>query len=238
MSLINQALKKEQQRRSLNLKSPSVDIPTYHSEPLTASSLSKGSKPKNPLAILIGLTSLGILMLVCGGTFVYFGKSYLSSLNSAPVVATAETEASDTPSAAPENPLSKALAANKQQVEAAEAISAESDDAQLDNAASPSSEAESIETLQEPAATPSVETAIPEPVAETPKFNIDIQTAIDGLQVHGFRSAGANSRLLMNGRVFGLNDIVNLELEIRFKGSKQGALIFEDSAGFEYQKTL
>ena len=73
MSLINQALKKEQQRRSLNIKTPSLDIPTYESEPLTASEVAR-AKSKNPLGILIGFAGLGLVMLVCGGAFVYFGK--------------------------------------------------------------------------------------------------------------------------------------------------------------------
>jgi|TARA_B110000037_G_scaffold219823_1_gene285813 hypothetical protein len=73
MSLINKALKKEQQRRSLNIKTPSLDIPTYESEPLTASEVARRNS-KNPLGVLIGFTGIGFVMLVCGGAFVYFGK--------------------------------------------------------------------------------------------------------------------------------------------------------------------
>jgi hypothetical protein len=64
MSLINQALKKEQQRRNLNIKTPSLDIPTFESEPLTASALARGNNSKNPLGVLIGFTGLGLVMLV------------------------------------------------------------------------------------------------------------------------------------------------------------------------------
>jgi hypothetical protein len=235
MSLINQALKKEQQRRSPNLKSPSVDIPVYESEPLTASSLSRGRQPKNTLAVLVGFTGLGLVLLVCGGAFVYFGKSYLSNLNPTPLVATDSNGASQATSLASAAPaIANTLAANQQSDEATDAVSADNSDSSLPPLAPLSGDT----PLQESGAVLSPQSANEEPTLEAPKLQIAIQAAIDELHVHGFRSNGANSRLLMNGRVFQLNDIVNHELVIRFKGSTQGSLIFEDDQGFEYQKAL
>ncbi len=241
MSLINQALKKEQQRRSLNLKSPSIDIPTYDSEPLTASRLSRSGRSKNTLPILLGFTALGAVLLVGGGTFVYFGKSYLSNLNLAPIAAAADSETANTASLASSNQsnsLSAALAGNRLRAEATDSITTESAVASQENTLSAPLETEAALDLPEASNRAPAETATVGPVAEKPEFNLEIQNFIDGLQVHGFRSAGANSRLLMNGRVFKLNDIVSHELAIRFKGSRDGALVFEDSLGYQYEKPL
>ena len=242
MSLIIQALKKEQQRRSLNLKSPSIDIPTYDSEPLTASRLSRSGRSKNTLPILLGFTALGAVLLLGGGAFVYFGKSYLANLNLAPIAAEAtDSETANTASLASSNlsnSLSGALAGNQLRAEATNAITTESAVASQENTLSAPLETEAALDLPEASNRAPAETATVGPVAEKPEFNLEIQNFIDELQVHGFRSAGANSRLLMNGRVFKLNDIVSHELAIRFKGSRDGALVFEDSLGYQYEKPL
>ena len=189
MSLINQALKKEQQRRSLNLKSPSVDIPTYESEPLTAARLSRSGRSKNTLPILLGFTALGAVLLVCGGAFVYFGKTYLSNLNPGPVAAATDSETAKTHSLASShgsNSISAALAGNLQSVETIDAITAESAlAAQGTTLPEPSEDAAATLDLPEaPNAVPA-ETATLESVTEKPKFNIEVQNYIDGLQVHG-----------------------------------------------------
>lgn len=240
MSLINQALKKEQQRRSLNLKSPPSDVPTYDSEPLTASRLSRSGRSKNTLPILLGFTALGAVLLLGGGAFVYFGKSFLSNLNLAPIVAEADSETANTASLASSNSsnsLSAALAGNRLRAEATDSITTESAVASQENTLSAPLETEAAH-LPEVSNRAPAETATVGLVAEKPEFNLEIQHFIDGLVVHGFRSAGANSRLLMNGRVFKLNDFVSHELAIRFKGSRNGALVFEDSRGYQYEKPL
>lgn len=238
MSLINQALKKEQQRRSLNIKTPSPDIPTYESEPLTASEVARRNS-KNPLGVLIGFAGLGLVMLVCGGAFVYFGKSYLSNLNHPSVVANAESGEAKTTSLAsskPSNPLSSALATSAKAVDAVEEVSTKNVDAILED--TPSVTADPIASLEEPEVVPATEIPAVGPVPEKAAFKIEVQTAIDVLEVHGFRDAGSNSRLLMSGRVFRLNDFVNHQLGIQFIGSRDGQLVFKDSLGFEYTKSL
>lgn len=55
-------------------------------------------------------------------------------------------------------------------------------------------------------------------------------------RIHGPRPS--NARLLMNGRVFRLNDAVEHQLGIQFVGSRDGALVFKDSLGFGYTKAL
>ena len=238
MSLINQALKKEQQRRSLNIKTPSLDIPTYESEPLTASEVAR-AKSKNPLGILIGFAGLGLVMLVCGGAFVYFGKSYLSNLNPPSVAANSESDESSSTSlaAAPtSNPLSSALATSIKTVDSVEEVSTNNVEPILEDSqaisAEPIAPTEGTETI--------LASEIPtiDPAAEKAALKIEVLTAIDEFEVHGFRDAGTNSRLLMSGRVFRLNDVVNHQLGIRFIGSREGQLIFKDSLDFEYTKSL
>jgi hypothetical protein len=238
MSLINKALKKEQQRRSLHIKTPSLDIPTYESEPLTASEVARRNS-KNPLGVLIGFTGIGFVMLVCGGAFVYFGKSYLSNLSPPSVVARAESdEASPTSLATGPsiNPLSNALATSIKTVDSVEEVSTKNVDAILED--SHSLDAEPIATPEGTEPPLASEFPIVDLVAEKAAFKIEVLTAIEKFEVHGFRDAGANSRLLMSGRVFRLNDVVNHQLGIRFIGSREGQLIFKDSLDFEYTKSL
>ena len=233
MSLINQALKKEQQRRSLNLQSPSHEIPSYESEPLTANQVVRRDQGRNPLPLLIGFASLGLFLLVCGGAAVYFGKSYLSDLQPGQSVAAkgSDSEPSEAP-VATANPVASALEAKAANAEAVETIIEAAPEANVAEG-----------TAEEPAAA-SVEAPVTEapvaeaPVKEGPKFNLEAQAHIDELQVHGYRSAGANSRLLMSGRVYKIGDVVNHAFALRFRGAENGSLVFEDANGFRYEKPL
>ncbi len=75
MSLINQALKKEQQKRSLDLRDTTPDIPTYDSANLGNGLSASNRKNNRSLSILIGFTGMGVVLLALGGGFIYFGKS-------------------------------------------------------------------------------------------------------------------------------------------------------------------
>lgn len=233
MSLINQALKKEQQRRSLNLQSPTQGIPSYESQPLSANQVVRRDQGRNPLPLLVGFASLGLFLLVCGGAAVYFGKSYLSSLAPAQVAAAKAPDATvnATPEPAP-TPVANARQNKKANAQAVDAVITETE------TPSPSKAADSapgtISSESSPANRPA--DAIEPP--EEPKFNLAAQAHVDELQVHGFRSAGPNSRLLMSGRVYKIGDIVSHEFALRFRGAENGTLIFVDTNGLRYEKPL
>ncbi len=244
MSLINQALKKEQQRRSLNLRGDSVsDIPTYDSGNV-GNGLSPSVRQSNrSLSILLGFTGVGALLLVLGIGFVYFGKSYLNQLNSTPMVSQAETSTSFA-AETPETPVTtvsdilKEIEEEKQELLTAEAASNEEianpdseTEAPQGTAAEETSEVELQEGEPE-------ESATAEKAPAEPEYDFKIQNLIDELQVLGYRSAGVNSRLLMNGRVFKIDDIIDNERGIRFIGSDGESLVFEAPSGYRYRKPL
>jgi len=75
-------------------------------------------------------------------------------------------------------------------------------------------------------------------ISEEPQFDFKIQDFVDGLQVFGFRFAGPNTRLLLGGRVFKLDDVVDNERGLIFRGSDGEYLIFEAPSGYLYKKPL
>ena len=237
MSLINQALKKEQQRRSLNLKREPLDITAVDPQPLTASQVAHRDQAKKPLKLLIGFSGLGAFLLVCGGAFIYFGKAYLSTLQPTTTIA-ASSEVPEIPQSPPvaRTPIAQVheiLDAQAEKAANAEAIAAATNNAETE----PATIVESTPPENpEPESVVSDDALIPESIG--PQFSAEAQTVLDEFQIHGFRSAGANSRLLMNGRVYKIGDMVNNEFGLRFVGASEGALVFQDASGYRYEKPL
>jgi len=245
MSLINQALKKEQQRRSLNLRDAPPDIPTYDSGNV-GNGLSPSTRQSNrSLALLIGFTGVGAVLLLIGGGFIYFGKSYLKQINTTPIVAQETSEetafASGPTEEAPVATVSDILeeieeekqALRPEQVPGDEVAASTSESDANDDPMAAEAAADSVTAEDETASNTDPADAPTEPV-----FDYKIQDLIDEMQVLGYRSAGVNSRLLMNGRVFKLNDTVNNEHGLRFIGSDGESLIFEAPSGYRYRKPL
>ena len=61
---------------------------------------------------------------------------------------------------------------------------------------------------------------------------------IEHLRVGGIRVAGTESKVLMNDKVYRLNDVVDYELSIRLTGIETKALTFEDSRGAVHTRTF
>ena len=255
MSLINRALKKEQHRRSLNLRESVADTPVYSQNPAAGRMPARRHNRDSNLSILIGLMGTGMVILGVGGAFVYFGKAYLSGL------------AANSPKVEHEDGHS--FAASTLTRDHANQILAEVDPSQ---STLPDTNSEALvgdtETAVEPsfandhsnpeskpeisdsrmnddstAAGDSVNHLSPvenmaDQTPEEPRFDFKIQDFVDGLQVFGFRSAGVNSRLLLGGRVFKLDDVVDNERGLIFRGSDGEYLIFEAPSGYLYKKPL
>lgn len=54
----------------------------------------------------------------------------------------------------------------------------------------------------------------------------------------GVRAAGADSKVLMNDRVYHVNDMVDYELGLRLTSVTTSALTFVDENGLVYTKTF
>jgi hypothetical protein len=63
-------------------------------------------------------------------------------------------------------------------------------------------------------------------------------TIIENLHVAGIRAAGEDSKVLMNDRVYRLNDIVDHELGIKLTVVTTKALTFEDDQGAVYTRNF
>ena len=63
-------------------------------------------------------------------------------------------------------------------------------------------------------------------------------SVIEHFRVGGIRMAGADSKVLMNDKVYRLNDIVDYELNIRLTNIEAKALTFEDSRGAIHVRTF
>jgi hypothetical protein len=92
----------------------------------------------------------------------------------------------------------------------------------------------SVAKTEPPATRPA---AKPLPPA-APQQNRKILVYIDGLRVTGVRAAGTDSKVLMNDRVYRVNDMVDYELGLRLTSVTTSALTFEDESGVVYTKTF
>jgi hypothetical protein len=61
---------------------------------------------------------------------------------------------------------------------------------------------------------------------------------LDNLHVTGVRAAGDDSKVLMNDRVYRMNDMVERELGLRLTGVSTTVLTFADEKGKTYTKSL
>jgi hypothetical protein len=90
-------------------------------------------------------------------------------------------------------------------------------------------------------ATPAIAAAssqpIPAPEAPDPtKPNPKAQTFVDTIKVTGIRAFGDESKVLMNDRVYRLNDIVDRSLGLRLIEVSNERLVFVDENGIRYTR--
>jgi len=79
--------------------------------------------------------------------------------------------------------------------------------------------------------------AAPEPI-KIGGQDLRILTFIDAIRVAGIRSSGAESKVLMNDRVYRLNDMVDYTLGIRLTKVATDGLTFTDANGTTYVKNF
>lgn len=81
---------------------------------------------------------------------------------------------------------------------------------------------------------PSVPPISPRPAVSGPDPRV--QAFVDAVRVTGIRSSGAESKVLMNDRVYRVNDIVDRALGVKLIKVEADKLTFADSAGQNYTK--
>lgn len=71
-----------------------------------------------------------------------------------------------------------------------------------------------------------------------PQQNRQILAFIKSLHVTGVRVAGDDSKVLMNNRVYRLNDMLDYDLGVKLTGVSTTVLTFVDDSGVVYTKPL
>ena len=88
-----------------------------------------------------------------------------------------------------------------------------------------------------PVVPPAAAAVTPEP-PPPPKPNPAILVFIDNIRLSGVRSAGAESKILMNDRVYRVNDVVDVKLGLKLTAVQSNALTFVDEHGMVYRKSF
>jgi hypothetical protein len=230
MSLINDALKKAQRERSGSPTPPATVPPT----PGAPHAYPAARAKSNPWPIV-----LVVLALIGGGAAVWF----LKPSPSAPA-----TVAANTPSPAPPPARGEPSPATTAPTEQPPALQIN-----LPNSATPPAANTPAPVATTPAPAPAVASSpapIPaappasEPTA-TPSFKVTLQMEdprvlafLDAARINGVRSVADDAKLLMNSKVFRAGAVVDRELGLKLVQILPTELVFEDSHGIQYRKSL
>lgn len=243
MSLINEALKKAQRQRH--------DDPAGVGAAVTGSggNIAKRGAPRSAKTLLL-LTAGAIVLVVCSVVFTVYLVNRPAPPAPVPVtkkppepkaapIVPAVTPVQDAvavklPSTAPapkvENPPPHAPPPAAAKIEpAATPIVAKPKQAPV--VSSTPSPTPAVVPVSAPAPAQPVKPVIPEVVADA-----RIQAFVDTMRIAGVKAAGADSRVLLNDRVYRLNDIVDRALSVRLIKVEGNSLTFSDAAGFTYVK--
>jgi hypothetical protein len=98
----------------------------------------------------------------------------------------------------------------------------------------PAASATSLTGENKPRETPPPATAAPAP----PKADPRVQVFVDSVRVAGIRFSGDDSKVLMNDRVYRVNDVVDFPLNVRLQKVAPDSLTFVDANGVTYVKNF
>lgn len=226
MSLINDALKKAQRQRSTDSAPP---LPAVSAAQPPTGKVVKRAKPIafQSQVVRMAATVLGAGLLLIGGMLYWQWKSFAAEeLALGKLKSSAKTAQPAPPAATEGNAL---------------AVATPSDAPKDPNAAAPAFNI-STATAPPPALASKEIVAEPAPAAPVPAFkprpDPKILAYVDTLRVTGIRAAGSDSKVLMNDRVFRVNDFVDHALGLKLTGVATNALTFEDERGVVYTRNF
>lgn len=225
MSLINEALKKAQRQRA---EEASGQTPASGAQAGPRRGLSKET------IVLLSTAAAVLVVLSVVLTVILVNRAPAPKTASAPVIA------QPTPLPAPIDEPSPVIVAPQIKLPDTTAPAPESGQ----SAARVGTESAPSPATVQPESSPSADTVAPTPAA--PLFTLPSTTApdpriqdfVDAVRVTGIRSSGDDSRVLMNERVYRVNDIVQRELGVRLIKVEPSRLTFSDLQGNLYTKNL
>jgi hypothetical protein len=257
MSLINDALKKAQKMRSQDPVALAPSLPNDSPGPVV-----RRARPM-PAQRLVGIVAGGAV-LVAGSVFAtvfWLRKSEATSALKPAAHSTAVSESPPPPTRKVElSPASGLTAPAPTAIVAGVPSPAASVTAPIapkldpppaaalpvvpasvpESAPPPPAAATGINPVSEVHATPAVRPEIrpAAPAAPAARFDARAQAFVDALHVTGIRASSSDSKVLMNDRVFRLNDIVERSLGLRLTGVAADQLIFTDGNGVVYTRNF
>jgi hypothetical protein len=219
MSLINEALKKAQRQRAPDADASALPAPAgAPSGPIV-----RRSRPMPVQTLLLIVAGAAVLIV-----FSAIGTVYL--MNRTPEPKSVPVTILPPPPVTPASDMSPSPVIVAPTLDIASTASAES--------STPTPAAVELPTtpLAQPAPTaPTVEpAAVPAPALPDPR----IQTFVDAIRVAGIRSSGAESKVLMNDRVYRVGDTVDMALGIKLEAVAPDSLTFVDAHGASYKKNF
>ncbi|WP_415663400.1 hypothetical protein, partial [Rariglobus hedericola] len=85
---------------------------------------------------------------------------------------------------------------------------------------------------------PVVPVTPPRPIALVPTANPKVYQFLETLRISGIRVSDTDPKVIMNDRVFRLNDLVDRPTQLRLIRVDTASLTFADATGYEYQKNF
>ncbi len=228
MSLINEALKKAQRQRA---EEAAGQTPASHGAAAPRSGLSRET------IVLLSSAAAVLVVLSVVLTVILVNRTPAPKAAATPPIAqsTPPPAATDEPSPVIVAPLIKLPEPTAPAPESGQ------------SAARVGTESGSTPATVPTGSSPSPDTAAPASAPDgTPLFSLPSTTApdpriqdfVDAVRVVGIRSSGDDSRVLMNERVYRVNDIVQRELGVKLHKVEPGRLTFSDLNGNLYTKNL
>ena len=218
MSLINEALKKAQRQRT-----PDADAPDLAASANAPSGpIVRRSRPMPAQTLLLIVAGAAVLIV-----FSAIGTVYLMNRTPEPKSVPVTILPPPPVAPAPDTSPSPVIVAPSLDVAstASNAPAESSAPAAVELSAIPLTQSAPTAPIAEPAPAP----ALPDP---------RIQTFVDAIRVAGIRSSGAESKVLMNDRVYRVGDTVDLALGIKLEAVAPDSLTFVDAHGASYKKNF
>ncbi len=95
-----------------------------------------------------------------------------------------------------------------------------------------------LPTLTPPPPAVSPPSSVLRPPPSTPTANSRVYEFLEKLRVSGIRASDTDPKVIMNDRVYRLNDIVDRLTQLRLTRIEASTLTFVDASGFEYRKSF
>ena len=231
MSLINDALKKAQRSRHGDA-APGAEASG------SASTIAKHAEPKSARSMLV-LGAGAVILVVASmvGTALWVTRPARPAATP-PVIAPASPKTEPAAAAAPLLQLPPAKPVVAESKPAAAPVREPARPTPLATAKAEPAAPASSTPVKEPVAavTESPAPPPPAPPAAAPKPDERIHEFVEAIKVTGIRSSGTESRVLMNDRVYRVNDIVDRALNVRLTKVATDSLTFTDANGVTYVK--